>query len=307
MIKATSKNRAKSAATCAAAGVAALGLVLGGSLAAHAAEFDEGSYSAVPATAEADEGDENTGGTDGGAAPDLAPVATAAAEDGFTIAEAQPDAAPAAAAQGIQETADAAEASALAASEGSGDGSDVTVLSDGDVRLAYQLVDGELDLSIAQVTDGAATWHDLAETVIQIRNQDLSWPGYAYSEGSTNWRRWETVSAAGSLAYRTAPTAALAKTHVNTLALSWDASLIASSAVYGGVNRKLGGVATDSGGYFATYTAATGTRQWDGRAEPPAYLGAPTNLAEWVATNASASGELAATVAPTGFLFSEPG
>jgi hypothetical protein len=46
MIKAAIKIRARSAVTCAAASVAALGLVLGGSLAAHAAEFGEGSFDA---------------------------------------------------------------------------------------------------------------------------------------------------------------------------------------------------------------------------------------------------------------------
>ncbi|MDR1427863.1 MAG: choice-of-anchor M domain-containing protein [Bifidobacteriaceae bacterium] len=189
-----------------------------------------------------------------------------------------------------------------------GEDPDVTVLSDGDVRFAYQVVDGELGLRIAQVTDGEATWHELTDTVIHVQNRDEVWPGYAYAEGSQSWVAWESLSPVGSLTYRTAPTAALAKTHVNTLALSWDASLIQADTTYNGVSRELLGVTTDSSGYFATHTSSTGSRQWDGRPNPPDYVSSYTTLSRWATTNnTSATGQLAATVAPTGFIFSEPG
>ncbi|MDR2253929.1 MAG: TIGR03773 family transporter-associated surface protein, partial [Bifidobacteriaceae bacterium] len=186
------------------------------------------------------------------------------------------------------------------------DASDVQVLSEGDVRLAYRLTDGELDLSLALADADTVEWHDLSSTIIHLPNQDETWPGSAFPEGNVGRTNWELLIAEDERPYRTVGRAAEIESAANALSLSWDASMIASSDLYGGINRELRGVTTDSGGYFASYgTAGNGrsTRQWDGRSPAPG--AAPV---WWQTSNGSATGgALAANPAPTGFLFSAPG
>ncbi|MFT8705066.1 choice-of-anchor M domain-containing protein [Bifidobacterium aquikefiricola] len=188
-----------------------------------------------------------------------------------------------------------------AAAPQSDDASSISVLSEGEVRFADRLVDGQLELGLRDVSTDTPQWLDPSQTIIHLPTQDNDWlcrQDKAASCRAASVPFWEAIAPQDARFWTS-------KTNSpgvpgNSLVVNFDAGLVPTSQVIASPEFTFGGLDTTSeDGYMVMwpYKMTQPVRKWDSR----------INLKDPFTARTSETGEVLKPSPRTLVTFSAPG